>query len=138
MLTVPASARVEARDDPQQRGLAAAGRPEQRGQLAGRDGDVDVVEGDEVAELLGDAGDVDAHDVLSFGLGRSSATTTRQAMLTRTSRKAIAYAASCCEVLVLLLDHEGGGLGLAGDVAGHDLDRAELTERTGPSASTTP
>src|SRR5687768_13228970 len=34
------------------------------------------------------------------------------------------------EVLVLLLDHEGGRLGLSDDVARHDLDRPELTERT--------
>ena len=35
------------------------------------------------------------------------------------------------EVLVGLLDGEGGRLGLADDVAGDDLDRAELTERAG-------
>ena len=35
--------------------------PEQRGELAGGEGDGDVVEGDEVAEPLGDAGDVDTH-----------------------------------------------------------------------------
>ena len=44
---------VEAGDDPQQRGLAAARRAEQRRQLAGRQGHDDVVEGDEVAEPLG-------------------------------------------------------------------------------------
>jgi len=49
-------------DDPQQGGLAATGRAEERGQLTGRDADVDVVQGDEVAELLGDTCDVDAHD----------------------------------------------------------------------------
>src|SRR5688500_9357320 len=35
------------------------------------------------------------------------------------------------EVLVLLLDDEGRRLGLLGDVAGDDLDRAELTRRPG-------
>ena len=36
-------------------------RSEQRGELAGRDADRDVVEGDEVAEPLADADDLDAH-----------------------------------------------------------------------------
>ena len=35
------------------------------------------------------------------------------------------------EVLVGVLDQQGRGLGLAGDVARDDLDRAELTERAG-------
>ena len=35
------------------------------------------------------------------------------------------------EVLVLLLDHQRGGLGLAVDVARHDLHGAELAERAG-------
>ena len=52
---------VEPRDDPQQGRLAAAGRAEQGGELPGGQRDGDVVEGDEVTERLGDAGDVDAH-----------------------------------------------------------------------------
>src|SRR5690349_11041596 len=35
------------------------------------------------------------------------------------------------EPLVVGLDGEGGGLGLPGQVAGHDLDRAELTDGPG-------
>ena len=40
-------------DDPQQRRLASAARPEQSGQFAGRDIEVDVLQRDEVAEPLG-------------------------------------------------------------------------------------
>ena len=43
---------LEARDHSQQRRLAAAARPEQRGQRAVGHLDRDVVEGDEVPELL--------------------------------------------------------------------------------------
>ena len=62
--------RLEPGDDPQQRGLAAAGRAEQGGQLAGGEGHVDVVEGDEVAEALVDAADLDAHERASLGRRR--------------------------------------------------------------------
>ncbi len=46
---------LEAGDDPQERGLAAAARPEEADELAGLDGQRDVAERDERAELLGDA-----------------------------------------------------------------------------------
>jgi hypothetical protein len=52
---------LEPRDDPQQRRLATAAGAEQRGQLTGRDLQVDVGERDEVAEALADATNVDAH-----------------------------------------------------------------------------
>ena len=42
-----------------------------------------------------------------------------------------AYASPWAKFLVLLLDHQRCGLGLAGEVAGDDLDRAELAERAG-------
>ena len=66
-----------------------------------RDGD--VVEGDEVAELLGDAGDVDAHDVtLPLGAERRSATTMQSHVLAKASMNDVAYAVVLLEVLVLL------------------------------------
>ena len=49
---------VEAGDDPQQRGLARPGRPEQRQQFAVTDPQVDMIERGKAAELL--------HDVLDF------------------------------------------------------------------------
>jgi hypothetical protein len=52
-------------DDAQQRGLAAAGRAEQRDQLAFRQIERDVVDGPERAELLDDVADLDGHDSLS-------------------------------------------------------------------------
>ena len=48
-------------DDAQQRGLAAAGRPEQRREVAAVDVDRDVAESDEVAEVLVDVANADAH-----------------------------------------------------------------------------
>ena len=57
----PAVGRLEPCDDAQQRGLAAARRPEQRHELARTDLEADVTECREVAELLSDASDVDAH-----------------------------------------------------------------------------
>ncbi len=54
----------QACDDPQQRCLAGPGRTEQREQLAGLDVQVDVVDGDEVVEPLGDALEFDAHCLL--------------------------------------------------------------------------
>ena len=51
----------EARDDAQQRGLARAGRPEQRDQLARADVELDLLERGEVAEALGDVADGDLH-----------------------------------------------------------------------------
>ena len=55
--------RFQAGDDAQQRGLATAGRPEQGEQFARGDVEVDVVEGDKVAECLLDLADGDAHAI---------------------------------------------------------------------------
>jgi hypothetical protein len=52
---MPLIGRLEARDDAQQRGLAAARRPEQRDQRARRHVQIDVFDGREFAELLADA-----------------------------------------------------------------------------------
>src|ERR687893_1855330 len=58
---------LQAGDDAQQSGLAASARTEQGGQLAGGDVQVDVSEGDEVAETLADSRDLDAHSRSSLG-----------------------------------------------------------------------
>ncbi len=52
---------LEPGDDPEQRGLAAAGGPQQRDELARREIERDVVQGNELAEGLADALDRDAH-----------------------------------------------------------------------------
>ena len=52
---------VEAGDDPQQRGLAGARRPEQRQQLAVADLQIDIVERGELAEFLDDVFDFNRH-----------------------------------------------------------------------------
>src|SRR5690606_3166714 len=90
---------LEPGDHPQQGRLAASAGAQQRGQLTGGDGDVDVVERHEVAEALGDPLDLDAHARAPFfslpsWRGRTSATTTMQTTETDASRKATAYA-SC-------------------------------------------
>ena len=100
--------------------------PEQRGQLAGRDRDVDVVEGDEVAERLGDVGDLDAHAVV---LLRAQQGDDHDAEHARgRQHEGGRVGGLLVEVLVLLLDDERRRLGLAGEVAGHDLDGAELPQ----------
>src|SRR4029079_14905758 len=50
---------LEAGDHPQRRRLAAAGRPDDREEFTGLDLQVEVADGDEVAEPLLDAGQVD-------------------------------------------------------------------------------
>jgi hypothetical protein len=57
---------LEAGHDAEEGGLPAAGRAEQRGELAGADLEGDVGEGGEVPEVLADAVDDDAHAVCSF------------------------------------------------------------------------
>src|SRR5262249_26460987 len=52
---------LEAGDDPQERRLARAARPEQRGQRALGDLERDAVERDELTELLGDVLYLDPH-----------------------------------------------------------------------------
>ena len=59
-LDAPEGRRLEAREHPEQRRLAAARAAEQAEQLALPDVEADVVDGDEVAELLGDL--LDAHE----------------------------------------------------------------------------
>ena len=55
----------ETGDDPQERRLARAARPEERGQRAALDLERHVVEGDEVAEALGDV--LEHHHVWARG-----------------------------------------------------------------------
>ena len=108
---------LEARDDAQQGGLAPAAGAEQGGELTRRDGHVDVLQRDEVAEPLVHPRDFDAHgwnlpwvlrrerDALATGrldcgsigeaghgwlFGRMMATMTMQATETIASRNAIA------------------------------------------------
>ena len=57
--TRPAAWRDEAGDDAQQRGLAAAGRAEQGHELAGLDGQGDVVDGQRLAVADGQLFDVE-------------------------------------------------------------------------------
>ena len=52
---------VEAGDDPQQRGLARTGRPEQRQQFAIADPQVDMIERGKAAEFLHDVPDFNRH-----------------------------------------------------------------------------
>jgi hypothetical protein len=52
---------IQARDQAQQRGLARAGRSQQRDQLAGADVEVDPLQGGKLAELLGDVADLYLH-----------------------------------------------------------------------------
>ena len=58
----------QGRDDPHQRGLARAVRTEQRGERAGRDGEIDPGEGGDLTERLANAGDLDGR---GFGCGPS-------------------------------------------------------------------
>ena len=51
----------QARDDAQERGLARAGRSEQRDQFAGLDVEIDIVQGGKFAEALGDVVQSDLH-----------------------------------------------------------------------------
>jgi hypothetical protein len=83
----PAVGAVQPGDDAQQRGLASAGRPEQGGQLSGRDAHRHVVERDERSEALRHVLDLDAHRV-SFG--RRTETMMMQATATRARRNAAA------------------------------------------------
>ena len=61
---------LQATDDPQQGGLAAAARAEQGGQAPAGHVQADVVQRDEVAEPLVDVRDGDAHQISFFGLSR--------------------------------------------------------------------
>ena len=81
--------RVQASDDAQQRGLAAAARSEQCGQLTGGDREGDALQGDEVAEALAHRVDLDAHQ-WSLLSGRRTDATTMHATETIARRKAVA------------------------------------------------
>ena len=63
----PSVGRLEAGDHPQRGRLAAARRAEQREELARGDGEVGVVDGDEVGEALGDMVDLDDRAALGAG-----------------------------------------------------------------------
>ena len=65
--------RLQPGDDPEQRGLARSGGPEQRHQLAARHVEAHVVEGDEVAERLAQMADLDAHAAILSGGESASA-----------------------------------------------------------------
>jgi hypothetical protein len=81
--------RLQAGDDPQQRGLAAAARAEQRGEATGGDLHRDVVERDELPEAFGDVANRDAQRVL-LSSGRMSDTTTMHTMAANASRNDVA------------------------------------------------
>ena len=77
--------RLEPGDDPQQRGLAAAARTEERRQRSGPDLHGDVVERDEVVEALRDAPDRDRHQYRdSFGWRKIMARRMMTAVAART------------------------------------------------------
>src|SRR3546814_6553020 len=65
----PGVGKFEAGDAAQQRGLAGAGRPEQRDQLARCDVEINAAERSEATECILDAANLDVHDV---GLDRKS------------------------------------------------------------------
>src|SRR4029079_10972731 len=90
-------ARLQPGDDPQQRRLAAAGRSQESGQLPGRQGDVDVLERDEVAAAPVDVLDLDTHEADS--LGRNRETTRMHRTLIRTRMNDTAYASPWAKLL---------------------------------------
>src|SRR5690606_154671 len=63
--------RLQARDDPQQRRLAAARGPEQGDEFDRVDVQRHIVQRPEVAEFLADVADSDAHALLPCAIGRS-------------------------------------------------------------------
>ena len=77
-------------DDPEQRRLARAARPEQRGQRAALDLERDVVEGLEVAEALAHVLDDDGHGYTVSSLGRIRVRATRTSTATKASTIEIA------------------------------------------------
>ena len=101
--------------------------PEQRGQRALGDVERDVVERDEVAEALGDAGGRDHASSSLRGLSRVIASSVASAMTRQQRRRGVG--AGEVEVLEALLDEQRQRLGLAGDLAADDADRAELADR---------
>ena len=83
---------VEARDDPQQRGLAGAGRAEQRQQFAVADLQIDVVERGEGAELLDDVLDFNGHSELCPSSRRRSRTVFATSVISASSASSDAIA----------------------------------------------
>ena len=102
----------------------------------GRDAHGDVVEGDEVAEALADAGDLDAQRLAPPSAGGCE-TTTMQATDDEGQQERGGVGAALVEVEVLLLDHQGGGR-----VSPSTLPDTTLTAPNSPSdrarLSTTP
>ena len=119
---------LEAGDDAQEGRLATAGGAEQGRELPGRDAEGDVVERDEVAESLADTADLDAQ---RGSFGRIRLTMTTAAIADEREQQRGGVGTTLVEVEVLLLHGQGGGPGLAVDVAGDDLHGAELAERPG-------
>src|SRR5208282_1012948 len=78
--------RLEPSDYPEQRGLARTRQPEQRDQLAGFDMQVDIVNRNELAELLGYVSELDTHAATLIARSSCSAF----AGTTRRSRKRLA------------------------------------------------
>ena len=76
---------IEAGEHAQERGLAAAGRAQQREELAGADGERDVVEGGERAEAAGDAADVDDGRLPAHARGSPATPVRRSARRRRSS-----------------------------------------------------
>ena len=121
---------LEAGDDAQQGRLAAAARPEQRGERAVRDLDVDILECGEVAEALRDVLRPDGHAASwrsCAGFTRLRATRTMTAMRGQEERGRVG--AGLVVVVPVALDDERECLGLADDGARDDGDRAVLAER---------
>src|SRR5208282_148649 len=78
--------RFQPGDYPEQRGLARARQPQQRDQLAGFDMQVDIVNRNELAELLGYVSELDTHAATLIARSSCSAF----AGTTRRSRKRLA------------------------------------------------
>ena len=127
-------------DDAQQRRLAGAGRAEQREQLAVRHVEADAVERGEVAELLRNVVDGDAHDVTRWFLLRPDLMRAASARSTPTLATSVSNAtqrqqrrhgerAGHVVFLKQFLDAQRHRVGLTGDVARDDVHGAELAHR---------
>ena len=122
---------VEPGDDPQQRGLARARRPEQRQQFAVGDLQIDAVERGERAELL--------HDILDFNRHAeccpSSRCRSRMVFATSVISASIASKRGDRErrheliFVVENLDQQRHGVGLAANMSRHHRHRAEFAHR---------
>ncbi len=128
--------------------LPGAGRAEEGHELARRDEEAHVVHGDEVAEPLGDAADLDAHAASpargapsASGAALSPATRPRLARHSTSAlgderdegeeREERGHREGGLELVLVVedLDVEGQGVRLAADVPRDDRHRAELAHR---------